>query len=325
MLPNTNYGKQYGLSLVELMVSLAIGSFLIVGALTVYTQNRATYITNEQLARVQENAQFALDVIEPHVRLASYWGQTSRWGDIEGVRTDADPNPNALTTPANNCGVGFAWDFERSMEGIDNDYTLGCAAAHPAQANSDVLIIRHAGVDPVAADASKLQIRSSRTRGVLFSDGVEPNLAGGVTEDTYDVSVNAFYVASRSDLLDDYPSLRRKTLTVDGGAPAFVDQEIAPGVENFQVRFGLDTDGDNSVDRYVDPDSALMDPADPTFITGTTVLTARIWLLMRAQRFETGIIDNRNYAFANVDLGQFNDRFRRLLVSKTILLHNTRL
>lgn len=321
----THNSHQVGLSLVELMVSLAIGSFLIIGAITVYTQNRATYITNEQLARVQENAQFALDVIEPHVRLANYWGQTSRWGDIDGVRTDADDNPRALTTPANNCGVAFAWDFERSMTGIDNDYTLACGAAHSAQPNSDVLVIRHASVDPVAADASKLQIRSSRTRGVLFSNGVEPDLAGGDTEDTYDVSVNAFYVASESDLLDDYPSLRRKTLTVDGGGPAFVDQEIAPGVENFQVRFGLDTDGDNSVDRYVDPGSGLMDPDDGAFIVGTKVMTARIWLLMRAQRIETGIIDNRNYAFANVDLGQFNDRFRRLLVSKTILLHNTRL
>ncbi len=320
-----NYRNQTGLSLVELMVSLAIGSFLIIGALTVYTQNRATYITNEQLARVQENAQFALDVIEPHIRLASYWGQTSRWADIDGVRTDLDDNPLALTTPADNCGPGFAWDFELSLEAIDNNYNLACAAAHPVQPDTDTLIIRHASVETAAPDATKLQIRSSRTRGQLFSDGIEPNLAGGDAEDTFDVSVNVFYVAQRSDLFDDYPSLRRKTLTVDGGGPAFVDQEIAPGVENFQVQFGLDTDGDNSVDRYVDPDSGFVDPDDAAFIPGTTILSARIWLLMRAQEFETGLINAQNYAFANVDLGQPNDRFRRLLVSKTILLHNARL
>ena len=320
-----NHTQQRGLSLVELLVSLAIGSFLIIGALTVYTQNRATYISNEQLARVQENAQFALDVIEPHVRLASYWGQTSRWGDVDGARTALDDNPQALTVPTDGCGVGWTWDLERSIAGENNGYTLACAPAHAAQANSDVLITRHASVATAAPAAGRIQIRSSRTLGRLFDDGVEPNLGGGTSEATHDLLVNAFYVAERSDLFPNYPSLRRKTLREVGGAPVMVDEEVAPGVENMQIRFGLDTDGDNSVDRYVDPNSPLMDPTDAGYIVGTRVITARIWLLLRAQQLETGVNDLRNYAFADVDLGTFNDRFRRLLVSKTILLHNTRL
>ena len=315
----TSTTRQRGLSLVELLVSLAIGSFLIIGALTVYTQNRATYISNEQLARVQENAQFALDVIEPHIRLASYWGQTSRWGDIDGVHTALDANPNGLLVPANDCGPGWAWDLEFSITGVNNAYTLACGPDHPAQVDSDVLVTRHASVDTAAPTVGQIQIRSSRTRGQLFSDGVEPNLGGGGAEQTYNLLANAFYVANRSDLFPDYPSLRRKTLREVGGAPVIVDEEVAPGVENMQIRFGLDTDGDNSVDRYVDPDSLLINSP------GTRVMTARIWLLLRAQTFETGVVDNRNYTFADVNLGTFNDRFRRLLVSKTVLLHNTRL
>ncbi|MEL7537461.1 MAG: PilW family protein [Pseudomonadota bacterium] len=323
-MPNSQQ-RQLGLSLVELLVSLAIGSFLIIGALTVYTQNRATYISNEQLARVQENAQFALDVIEPHIRLSSYWGQTSRWNDVDGAKTDLDNNPNNLTIPADNCDPGWPWDLEQAIAAENNTYNLGCAPKHIAQTDSDVLITRHASVATAAPTAGRIQIRSSRTRAQLFSNGVEPNLGGGATELTYDLSVNAFYVAERSDLFPDYPSLRRKVLREVGGAPVIVDEEVAPGVENMQVQFGLDTDGDNSVDRYVDPDSVLMDPADPAFILGTRVLTARLWLLVRAQAFETGVTDNRIYDFADVNLGAFNDRFRRLLVSKTVLLHNTRL
>ncbi len=324
--PTTASSAQKGLSLVELMVSLAIGSFLIIGAMTVYTQNRASYITNEQLARVQENAQFALDVIEPHIRLASYWGQTSRWADIDGVSTALDSNPNALSVPGGECAAGWTWDLQNAITGSNNAYTLGCAAQFAVQPNTDVLVVRHASVANAAPSAGKVQIRASRTRGELFSNGIDPNLDGGAVEATFDLSVNAFYVASRSDLFTDYPSLRRKVLATVGGAPVIQDEEIAPGVENMQVRYGLDTDGDNSVDRYVDADSALMDPTDPGFIVGTRVLSARIWLLMRAQRFETGVVDNRNYQFADVNLGTLGaDRFRRLLVSKTILLHNVRL
>jgi len=317
--------SQRGLSLVELMVSLAIGSFLIIGAMTVYSQNRASYITNEQLARVQENAQFAFDVIEPKVRLASFWGQTSRPNDIAGAKTDIDENPLGLRTPGNDCGPGWSWDLRLPISGQNNDYSLACPPSHAVQASSDVLVVRHAGVEPAPAEAGRLQIRSSRVRGQLFDTGVEPDLAGGVTEETFNLAVNAFYVAERSDLFDDYPSLRRKVLRTIGGAPVIQDEEVAPGVENMQVQFGLDTDGDNSVDRYINPGSGLMDPANAAFIPGTRVLSARIWLLMRAQEFETGVTDQRNYQFADVDLGVFNDRFRRLLVSKTVLLHNVRL
>ncbi len=317
--------KQHGLSLVELMVSLAIGSFLIIGAMTVYTQNRATYRSNEQLARIQENAQFALDVIEPHVRLASFFGETSRWADIDGIPVTGNTNPNGLAVPTGECGPGWSWDLERTIEGINTTYNLACAPAFPAQANSDVLITRHASVATMAADNDFIQVRSSRARGQLFSNGVEPALGGAPNEGTYNLLTNAFYVAQRSDLLPNYPSLRRKRLGSAGGVPAIIDEEVAPGVENLQVRFGLDTNGDNSVDRYVDPDSVLMDPDDPGFIVGTRVLSARIWLLLRAERFETGVTDQRSFAFADVDLGDPPDRFRRLLVSKTILLHNTRL
>ena len=45
-----------GLSLIELMVALTIGSLLIIGAVSVYVQSRTTYRINETVARMQENA-----------------------------------------------------------------------------------------------------------------------------------------------------------------------------------------------------------------------------------------------------------------------------
>ena len=56
--------RQAGMTLVELMVALAIGSFLMVGAVQVYSQSRQAFVINESIARVQETAQFAMDTIE---------------------------------------------------------------------------------------------------------------------------------------------------------------------------------------------------------------------------------------------------------------------
>ena len=71
------------MSLVELMIALVIGSILMIGAITVYTQSRSNYIVNESMARLQENARFAMDFLEPDLRLASFWGQTSRSNLVE--------------------------------------------------------------------------------------------------------------------------------------------------------------------------------------------------------------------------------------------------
>ena len=62
--------KQRGLSLVELLVALAIGGFLIIGAVTVQSQTRKTFSVTEQQARLQETARYALSVIEPEVQQA---------------------------------------------------------------------------------------------------------------------------------------------------------------------------------------------------------------------------------------------------------------
>ena len=55
------------------------------------------------------------------------------------------------------------------------------------------------------------------------------------------------------------------------------------------------------------------------------VITARIWLVVRGINIEPGVVDNTVYAPGNVNLGVINDQFRRIVVSKTILLRNARI
>ncbi len=76
--------RQTGLTMVELLVALAIGSFLMIGAVQIYNQSRQAFVINESLARVQETAQFALDTIENDMRMASNWGRSSRGMAVEG-------------------------------------------------------------------------------------------------------------------------------------------------------------------------------------------------------------------------------------------------
>jgi type IV pilus assembly protein PilW len=169
-----------------------------------------------------------------------------------------------------------------------------------------------------------MQIQSTRVQGRLFANGVVPAGFTPVESTTHNLLVNSYYVATDSNLVPGAPTLRRKTLGVMGGGPAVIDQEIAPGVENLQVQFGVDVNADNSVDRYVNPGDPIYIPGAAGYAPGARVLTARIWLIVRGLTPEVGLSDVRDYEPGDVDLGVPNDDFRRIQVSKTILLRNAR-
>lgn len=315
--------KLAGVTLVELMVALAIGSFLIIGAVQIASQSRHAFRVNESIARVQETAQFALDTLETDLRMASHWGLLSRGHDIEGRSLPGNPDPLGLLPTAGSiaeCGAAWVLDLERPVEGSNNGYGLACAAGGVGgpQANSDTLTVRRAAREPATAlTDGRLYVQSSRTQGLLFADATVPSGLGPDSQ-SHALIVNSYYVAADSELIPGVPALRRKTLTVNSGSPTVEDQEVAPGVENLQVQFGVDVDQDSTVDRYVNPgDSILTSP-------NTRVLTARVWLLVRSVDRETGIDDTRTYTPGDVNLGQPADEFRRLQVSKTILLRNVR-
>jgi type IV pilus assembly protein PilW len=323
--------NQAGLTLVELMVALAIGSFLIIGAVQIYNQSRQAFVVNESIARVQETAQFAMDTIEADLRMASNWGRTSRALTVGGRSIAGDTNPDGLPEPIE-CGTGWALDIAMTLDGENNSYTLPCAAKGGLQPNSDSFTVRRATVAPVPLEANRLQVQTTRIQGRIFADGNLPagfstaiSASTGQPESTtHNLLVNSYYVAADSALIPGVPTLRRKTLGVRVGAPAVVDQEIAPGVESMQIQFGVDVDEDNTVDRYVNPGDPVYDPDAAGFIPGARVMTARIWLVVRGITPEIGIQHTKAYDPGDVNLGVPTDDFRRVQVSKTILLRNAR-
>ena len=321
---STHRNKQVGLTLVELMVALAIGSFLMIGAVQIYSQSRQAFVVNESIARVQETAQFAMDTIEADLRMASNWGRNSRPLAVEGRSIVGTANPNGLPEPAD-CGDGWALDVTMIVDGDNNGYMLPCAAQGGVQANTDSFTVRRATVAPAALQAGRLQIQTTRVQGQIFADGNVPVIFNPATSSTHNLLVNSYYVSADSDLIPGVPTLRRKSLGVGAGGPAITDQEIAPGVENLQVQLGIDVDDDNTVDRYVNPGDAVYDPAAAVgYIPGARVLTARVWLVVRGITQEIGIQQVRGFQPGDVDLGVPNDAFRRIQVSKTILLRNSR-
>lgn len=311
---------QRGMTLVELMVSMLIGSILVAGAITVFVQSRANYRTADSIARLQDNMRFALDTLEPDIRLARFWGlinQPDRLQLPAGLQVSCAGADLATATD-----LAFG-NLTSAVEARDDNYDLGCPGTQP-RAGSDVLIVRHASARNTAPNAGQVQVESNPSSASLFDTDLAPGL--DAPSEIRDVVVNAYYVG-QSGFDPNLPALRRLSLVDGGAAGQLQDQEVIPGVENLQVQFGLDSNNDMAVDRYVDGDNPLALPA-----AGSRIMAVRLWLVVRSETSELGqgFSDNAVYLPPDADLAAiqpgvtpgFPAEFRRLAASKTIFLRN---
>jgi len=269
-----------------------------------------------------------MDTIEADLRMASNWGRNSRSLAVEGRSVTGDANPTNLPQPAGICKADWVLNLAVPIDGVNNGYGLDCAATGGSQANSDVITIRRASVMPVVAanvGEGRLMIQSTRIQGEIFEGVTIPGSFSAAESSTHSLIVTSYYVSPTSTLINGVPTLRRHRLVGGGVAgPRIVDEEVAPGVENLQIQLGIDVDQDNTVDRYVNPGDPIYDPSAVGYLPGARVMTARIWMIVRGINIEPGLQDNRDYEPAGVPLGVQNDSFRRMQVSKTILLRNAR-
>lgn len=327
---------QLGLTLIELMTALAIGMFLMIGAITVFMQGRATFRVTESLSRVQETARFALDIMEPDIRMAGHYGLTNVGANINGRRP--------TTGPVTTCGPFFVNDFDRPVVGTQGTATwpwTGCAATGTVATASDSLTIRRVAEDPaVALSAGTVYIRSNRSgtdKSQLFTGTTLPTSPEPTTSETFRVIANGYYVSLDSALnytppggtLERIPALRVKQL-IEGGT--IVDRELVPNVEDMQIQFGIDTSplgsaGRGTIDRFVNPGDDLVRNDTTAFWNAfkadeRLILAVRIWLRVRAERTERGYTDVGSYTYAGQTFVTPADGYRRFVISKTIYLRN---
>jgi type IV pilus assembly protein PilW len=333
--PFRRIDRPRGIGLVELLVGMTLGLVLIGGALVAHQRARDTYRALEVTARLQDIGRYALAQVESDVRMAGYLGLVSRpelLTNLDGPLADAAGAPAELR----GCTEDWATGLGRPVSGWD--HTDGawplvdpCRPSGRWRSTTDGLIVKRASADRIAQTKAGLKayhrhalVASSHGAALVFvghADGIIPvdyaqadPPEGPPLADTRRLLVNAYYVSTDSSEGAGYPSLRRKRLVA---GPAVQDEEVIPGIEDLQARYGVDVDGDDSADRYLD--ASDLD-------AGMTVVSVRVWLRVRAAEREPAQHDTPRYAYANLDerLPAAERPFRRLVLSRTIHLRNSR-
>ena len=76
-----------GFTLIELMVSMAIGLFLVAGVITIMLDSKENFLLEQELSYIQENARFAIDELSYDIRMAGYTG-CSQEGELSNTVDD---------------------------------------------------------------------------------------------------------------------------------------------------------------------------------------------------------------------------------------------
>lgn len=95
--------RQAGLTLVEVMVAVGIGLFLVAVASSLYLGSKSTYNAQDAVARLQENGRFAIDTVLTDARMAGARGCKAMGAD--------SPLPVNTLAPGN----AFPYDYDKGI------------------------------------------------------------------------------------------------------------------------------------------------------------------------------------------------------------------
>jgi type IV pilus assembly protein PilW len=125
---------QRGMSVIELMIALAIGLFLTAGLISLFVNSKQSYRLNENMARLQENARFAMTFIARDIRMTDYRGclKDGRKADaLAGVNNDPKGYEDSDS-------ISLSWQTNRCDRDIDGDGDVDKDDEEPASTTTVV-------------------------------------------------------------------------------------------------------------------------------------------------------------------------------------------
>ncbi len=320
-----NKRQSYGFSLVELLVAMLVGLVIVSGAFSLHSGSRKTQVKNEEQMDMVADARFAIEMIAYDLRHAGMWGGTNKDGLIACKSTDAacTSTTSGDTPPASisgDCAIGWYYNLARPVFATNGSNPYGSTCIPTSEgyvAGTDVLEIRYADSNmPASLIANQAYVRSNFINGRIFIGGTPPVLdayeASALTAN-HELHAFAYYISNHTDAAGDgIPSLRRVALV---NSPSLQTQLLISGVADLQVQFGVDADGDQLVDRYVNPN--VITTADEW----DKVYAAKIWLLMRTDKVQD-ITKVNQFTMAGVEGSYGADGFRYFMVSSVVDMRN---
>lgn len=331
--------RQAGVSLIELMISLVVGTFVLAALLYVYSGSRTTARHTDAMSRLQENGRIAIDVLAFETRMAGYNGcgklvPTAIMAKdapftvadigiaVEGY-TYSSGSP-AFVDSGSNKGVEGSdvlllrkgsSDLARLTGNVDPDNAnIQVFSNHTGFKKDDLLIVSDCETADLFRATSVSNSADKVTIAHASTGNIRPKLskAYGVDADVMVFQVEEYFLRASgrtNQAGNPIVSLFRRR----NGAAA---EELVEGVADLRIRYGLDfPNTDGAVDNYVDRAGVG--------VNWNRVLAVRLELLLESVE-DNVITDAHGYSFNGdtVEAEDVPDRKLRDVFTTTIALRN---
>lgn len=271
--------QQLGLSIIELMISMAIGLLILAGLVTMFVNSSANQRELQRSSIRIENGRFAMDAITQDLHHAGYYGQYFLNKSPATAQDPCDLSTLAIITAA----AGFPIqayaaasattrpDLSSTICATTQSNILSTANLRPG---SDVLVVRRTNTDALAIgniavsgeiylQANPLEAAYQVGTGAAITTGSTADSAVAATilnaqktaaAEIRKLRVHIYFVAPCSrpngggnvctGASDDggspIPTLKRLEMTGAGGNRTFSVVPIAEGIEHLQFSYGID-------------------------------------------------------------------------------------
>lgn len=311
-----------GFSLVELMVSVALGLIILTALFIIFIGNIRSRSEIEKANRQIENGRYAIQLLTDDLRLAGYF---------------AEFNPGVMPSPAalpNVCDTGIADlrnNFMLHVQGYDN----GSAAPNcieDLKAGTDIVAVRRTStcaagsagceeIDGAPYFQSSLCDSLNELENPVYLDH-HFKLSVGSADLTltmrncttkaayYRYRTHVYFIANNNEKGDGIPTLKRAELGKEFSVVPLVE-----GIEDLQFEYGLDKPAIDGA-----PDSYAASPASVD--DWRSVVSVKIGLLARNTEKTQGYTDPKTYTLLSNAATSYADNYKRHAFQSTVRLHN---
>lgn len=314
-----------GFTMVELMISLAVGLVLFAGVLSIFVGMRTTTAETSTFGELQENGRFAISLLTDDLLKQDFWGDyVGRLSRNNLTLVPAAPQGTDCVGGGVNNGTfpnavgNFRAIWGQTLVGTAVN-PLGCFPAGTRTGNnSDVIQLKRVIGNPIAAPVAGNFYLTTNVETGGISNGVQavpviPNAR------TWLYQHHIYYVREEAVGTDWVPVLMQGRLAnLTMGFNAVVD-----GIEVIRFMYGIDTNGDGVINSYIPADSMndnLWDNAG-----SARILAVKVYVLARSILRDRDYINTNTYQIGDMRFTPpVNDNYRRLLFSSTVTLYNAR-
>lgn len=319
--------SQRGLTLIELLISMTLGVFLIGGMLQILVSTRQAYNLQEGLSRLQENGRFAMNNITRDVRMTGFLG-CRRIADVVPANV---ANTAMIAAVANTIVTG--------TDNVTNNWNATmCSSSNRCIAGTDSITVINAtscGANLTTAmltTGDNISIPVGNTCGIAV--GTPLILANCSNSDLFlstSIGTPISHAALNNAYASDAEILNYNVITYyirtganggnslwryDNNMPVSTTNpvEVTEGIENMQISYGADIQSpqDGCAEYYV--------PAGTAGLNMNQVVSTRISLLVTSTS-DNLVAKPAPYNFNGLTVTPTDRKIRRVFTS-TIALRN---